>query len=83
MAIIHLLRAKGCCSDQKQPTDSSNFDQEALIKLKVMKSSIEHKLEDVNEQMRNVPCAIKLEAEVAELEGLVRGLRSENELRRQ
>lgn len=49
----------------------------------MLKSTVEGKLDQINDKMRHIPCAVKLEEEVIELENLVRGLRSENEMRRQ
>jgi hypothetical protein len=43
LAIIHLLRAKGCCSDSKQVERPSN-DTGSLVKLELMKSTVEKRL---------------------------------------
>lgn len=65
LAIIHLLRAKGCCSDQRQTIQKPAGEDESIIKLRLMKSTVERKLDDVNERMQHMPCAVKLEEEVA------------------
>lgn len=63
LAIIHLLRAKGCCSDQ--PTKAPEpVPDSPISKLVTMRQALEKRLSDVNMKLRHIPCAIKLEKEV-------------------